>query len=317
MPDQNQQLSKESIELEVRRSVASEVEAFRMSVEAHNAFLERSTKWFAGSVGVLAAAAGTAFAFFFGHSVKEIPSLVRDRVDGLTMVSEARTQMSNSLAEATVQLVSKSKQQVEASVSETVRLLLEQDVRGKIEVALADGIAQLKNLPTNQLESLVRSVPVRTILPFAGGYPVVTGWLPCDGREVPRSEFLNLFSVIGTSWGAGDGTNTFNVPDLRGRFVRGVDETAGRDPDKETRVPSKPGGNSGNRIGSAQDDALGSHRHQIVWGGRTEGQTYLLFRGEGDDGTDFPNNFKHYTAENAGANETRPKNVYVHFIIRY
>jgi len=43
------------------------------------------------------------------------------------------------------------------------------------------------------------------------------GWLICDGSAVSRSDFPNLFSAIGTVWGIGDGTTTFNIPDLRGR----------------------------------------------------------------------------------------------------
>lgn len=53
---------------------------------------------------------------------------------------------------------------------------------------------------------------------FAG---TPTGWLPCDGAAVSRVTYAALFAVIGTGWGAGDGINTFNVPDLRGRVIAG------------------------------------------------------------------------------------------------
>jgi microcystin-dependent protein len=50
---------------------------------------------------------------------------------------------------------------------------------------------------------------------------VPEGYLACDGAAVSRETYANLFGVVGTIFGAGDGSKTFNVPDLRGKFVRG------------------------------------------------------------------------------------------------
>lgn len=58
---------------------------------------------------------------------------------------------------------------------------------------------------------------------------VPQGYLECNGNTVSRSEFSKLFSVIGTSFGSGDGSTTFNLPDLRGQFVRGFDSGSGVD----------------------------------------------------------------------------------------
>jgi len=69
-----------------------------------------------------------------------------------------------------------------------------------------------------------------------------TGWLSCDGSLVSRTTYSDLFSVVGTLYGAGDGSTTFKLPDLRGEFVRGFD--AGR------------GVDSGRSFGSAQGDAI-------------------------------------------------------------
>ena len=46
-----------------------------------------------------------------------------------------------------------------------------------------------------------------------------TGWLTCDGAAVSRTTYATLFSVIGTTWGTGDGSSTFNVPNLKGVFL--------------------------------------------------------------------------------------------------
>lgn len=60
-------------------------------------------------------------------------------------------------------------------------------------------------------------MPVGTCLPFAASV-APSGWLLCDGSAVSRSTYADLFSAIGTTWGAGDGTSTFNIPDLRGKI---------------------------------------------------------------------------------------------------
>ncbi len=79
------------------------------------------------------------------------------------------------------------------------------------------------------------TIPSGMIAPFAGpadgGHTPPTGWFLCDGQAVSRSTYANLFAVIGTRYGAGDGTassgTTFNVPDLRGRIIAGVDDMGG------------------------------------------------------------------------------------------
>lgn len=69
---------------------------------------------------------------------------------------------------------------------------------------------------------------IQTRVPTAIGFPfwfagpeVPEGYLYCDGSEVNREVYKELFTAIGTTWGAGDGVDTFNIPDLRGIFVRG------------------------------------------------------------------------------------------------
>lgn len=75
------------------------------------------------------------------------------------------------------------------------------------------------------------------------------GWLECDGRLLDRTAYQRLFGRIGVRFGAGDGTSTFQLPDLRGRFVRGWNNTANLDP--------------GRAFGSAQDDAVREHTHPV------------------------------------------------------
>lgn len=64
------------------------------------------------------------------------------------------------------------------------------------------------------------NMPAGIIAPYAGS-TVPTGWLPCDGTAVSRTTYANLFTAISTTWGSGDGSSTFNVPDFRGRTLIG------------------------------------------------------------------------------------------------
>lgn len=69
-------------------------------------------------------------------------------------------------------------------------------------------------------------VPSGVVLPFAGT-TAPAGWLFCYGQALPRTTYSDLFAAIGTTYGAGDGTTTFNLPDLRGRTPAGKDNMGG------------------------------------------------------------------------------------------
>ncbi len=86
------------------------------------------------------------------------------------------------------------------------------------------------------------------------------GWLVCDGQEVSRQSYALLFAKIGTTFGEGDGEETFNLPDLRGVFVRGWDEErkfGSHQDDQMQGHTHKDGGHS--HQGSTSSD--GSHKH--------------------------------------------------------
>ena len=99
-----------------------------------------------------------------------------------------------------------------------------------------------------------------------------TGWLKANGAAVSRTTYAALFAVIGTTFGAGDGVSTFTLPDLRGEFVRGWDDSRGVD--------------SGRSFGSAQAQAIPNHSHgtaNAVSGGPTpinDGSTATIISGE-------------------------------------
>ncbi|WP_235914192.1 phage tail protein [Curvivirga aplysinae] len=109
------------------------------------------------------------------------------------------------------------------------------------------------NCLASTLENTI--VPAGTILWSAMGTPP-NAYLYCDGSEVSRETYSDLFDAIGDLYGAGDGSTTFNLPDLRGRFVRGWDDTGTID--------------IGRQFGSLQDDQLQGHGHTIRGGSGTE-----------------------------------------------
>lgn len=78
---------------------------------------------------------------------------------------------------------------------------------------------------TSAATTLTTAAPPGSLMAFAAS-SAPTGWLTCDGSAVSRASYAALFAVIGTTWGVGDGSTTFNLPDLRGQFLRGYDSRA-------------------------------------------------------------------------------------------
>lgn len=116
-----------------------------------------------------------------------------------------------------------------------------------------------------------------------------TGWLPANGAAVSRTTYAALFAAIGTTFGAGNGSTTFNVPDLRGEFIRGWDDGRGVD--------------GGRAFGSVQADELRAHTHDAISG---TGQGSTSIPAVDNDGN--PANRSYPTTSTGGA-ETRPRNV--------
>ena len=72
----------------------------------------------------------------------------------------------------------------------------------------------------------VTQVPAGIVSAFAG-VTAPAGWLMCYGQAVSRTEYSALFTALSTTYGSGDGSTTFNIPDLRGRAIAGVDNMGG------------------------------------------------------------------------------------------
>ncbi len=162
---------------------------------------------------------------------------------------------------------------------------------------LSAAVTALNEAITAAINALVipPGVPAGTIFYFAATNPP-TGYLVCDGSQVSRTNYAALFSAVGTTFGAGDGTNTFTLPDLRGEFVRAWDTGAGLD--------------TGRVFGSVQADELASHNHNIY---ASNWQTAGGSGGMGYQAHERPWG----NTELAGGTETRPHNVALLGVIKY
>lgn len=138
------------------------------------------------------------------------------------------------------------------------------------------------------------TAPVGAVV-YTAAASAPTGWLIADGTAVSRTTYATLFAAIGTTYGSGDGSTTFNLPDLRGVFARGTDLGRGLDP--------------GRVLGTYQADALASHTH---------GGVPLLIddSDRGGNSSSFSIDNVGNTASTGGA-ETRPKNLALTPIIKH
>jgi len=164
-------------------------------------------------------------------------------------------------------------------------------------------------------------IPAGMIAPFATTIPL-TGWLVCNGASTPTSAYGELFNAIGTTWG-GDSIN-FNLPDLRGWFLRGHDGGAGTDPDADDRVGD-------DNVGSTQQYMVHSHVHWLDSWHSEDIQSYAKIRNRGYGqasqqasaiaSTNISDNISSSgtvgSQTYSGGSETRPKNKAVLYCIKY
>lgn len=153
--------------------------------------------------------------------------------------------------------------------------------------------------------------PAGTMILFAGT-SCPSGTLEANGSAVSRTTYADLYSALGDAWGEGDGSTTFRVPDLRGRFPRGHDDGATNDPDRLSRTALYTGGNTGDNVGSYQADAFDAHTHTVV----TDNST-TFSAGSGGHYATSAGTAALDVSGSTGGNETRPLNAYVKFCVYY
>jgi len=142
------------------------------------------------------------------------------------------------------------------------------------------------------------SLPAGAVMSFAMN-SAPAGWLAADGSAVSRATYAALFAAIGTTYGAGDGSTTFALPDLRGYFVRG----SGTNSD----------GTASGTFGAKQADEFESHQHAFVEQGAIQNSQFSTRGGTGMDGAYDISRSTAFT----GGTETRPKNIAMLYCIKF
>lgn len=157
--------------------------------------------------------------------------------------------------------------------------------------------------------TLYADAPVGSISAF-GGSTAPNGWLLCQGQAVSRTTYAELFSIIGTAFGSGDGSTTFNIPDLRGEFLRGAGTNSHTNQ-----------GNGGN-VGGHQDATVVSNSYYNLdntgWTRFLDPNNPIDLNGDAtlmNTGKQLPNSGGQ-TATFAGAYSVRPTNTSVNYIIK-
>lgn len=187
------------------------------------------------------------------------------------------------------------------------------------------------------LEAAVFEQRIGLIVPYAGNTDVPTNTLACNGQAVSRTTYAKLFAKIGTAWGIGDGTTTFNLPNLQDTVLKGMSAGTGfmDDPDKNLRIAFNKG-SEGVAVGSYQKfgvktgskyfsgtfnpfgerdaymmpaDGVFSRTSQNNWGLMKTGN---LFYDQDNWGYRFE-----MTVDLSNSNSTRDNNAYVKFAIYF
>lgn len=178
-----------------------------------------------------------------------------------------------------------------------------------------------------------------------------TGWLKCNGAAVSRTTYSDLFSAIGTTWGSGDGSTTFNVPDLRGRFARALDDGKGIDSGRSIATTQASQNKSHTHTGTTGTQSADhyhagttagenqTHAHGVPYGTHMVGHAYDIFHvslGKNNSpallqtsnaynqhghnfttGGTSSNHVHGFTTDAAGGTEVRVDNIAVPFFIKY
>ena len=182
--------------------------------------------------------------------------------------------------------------------------------------------------------SIVQGVPSGAVFCIAVA-SVPSGYLECNGAAVSRTTYAALFAIIGTNYGTGNGSSTFNLPDLRGEFVRGFDNGRGVDSGRSVASSQSAQNQSHNHSASATSTA-GAHSHSLNYQRKQVEDTGTAFvtdirrqGGDGDGGsTTFTNNTDSGFMNNATVSvstsvsignqgsEARPRNIAMMYVIK-
>jgi microcystin-dependent protein len=172
----------------------------------------------------------------------------------------------------------------------------------------SDAVTTAKILDANVTTVKLAAVTAQALLPAGAVMPFAmnsapSGWLAADGTAVSRSTYATLFAAISTAHGAGDGSTTFNLPDLRGIFVRG------------SSSQTISGTAYTGTFGAKQNDAIDDHNHSVKY------NTYGVNAGSSTAVTILnsagANTYNVAMQSGTAGTETRPANIALLYCIKF
>ena len=215
----------------------------------------------------------------------------------------------------------------DSSGSPFVSLKSPSSLSGNVALTLPSSITNGGFLQTdgsgNLSFQIVAGVPTGSVFCMAV-ISIPSGYLECNGAAVSRTTYSALFAVIGTAYGSGNGSTTFNLPDLRGEFIRGVDR--GRGVDSGRNIASSQGSQNAQHNHSATSTSTVTdpgHKHNLNFN-----MGSIISSGGAFGLKDSGNADRMFTATtgisvststsigNQGGNESRPRNVAMMYIIK-
>ena len=210
-----------------------------------------------------------------------------------------------------------------SNVASDVTLTLPSTDGNANDVLQSDGSGNLS------FTALPTAVPSGTVHLFATT-TAPSGYLECDGSAVSRTTYADLFTVIGTTWGAGNGSSTFNLPDLRGEFVRGWDNGRGVDSSRSFATSQSDQNKQHNHgvTDNGHNHSINDpgHIHQIEYTNSHSGDGVIEESGVGFSGTEptlsattgitINNATTGISIQNNGGSEARPRNIAMMYVIK-
>jgi len=243
------------------------------------------------------------FAFAGWRTFKDIQSQVTDQLQNELVSRFKRGEIDRVIQGAAADQAGK---QIGSVLESRVSVAVSEEVRKHQAEIEATILTAAGSEGRTRVALLASAVPPGTVVAFAG-VKIPIGWIPCDGRTLPRDEYVPLYDAIGQTYGKGNAPGTFNVPDYRGRFLRGLDSGANRDLERaQTRQA----------IGSVQNDGVGPHVHPIPVVNRTIRQSWGPYSGFAL-ADEPPLSTRNISESTSTGRETRPKNVAVNWIIKF
>jgi len=143
--------------------------------------------------------------------------------------------------------------------------IMRRDEFGRAEIVAPSVAAEIANkgyvdTALSTAFSGLTSVPTGSVFWFAAQTPPV-GYLECNGATLSRTIYADLFAVIDTTWGNGDGSTTFKIPDLRGEFIRGWDNGRGVDTSRAFAAAQSGANEAHTHTVSGYTSSSGNHSH--------------------------------------------------------